>query len=840
MTLNRRIVLTIAITVGLSLAMAMLGLWFVLDWGMRGTLNQMMDGFSAIEKDNSDRDLRRVQDAYQQLLLSTESRMLDWAKWDDSWNYAVDHNPEFIKSNLPPSVIAGIGYSQVLIYDTLGTLLSFVSVDAVTGITQPLPAGISELKNPKSPFKLMHNVDDVSSGLIDLPEGPLLYSARPIVQSSGQGPIHGTIVFTRFFDSVQVAHIADLTHLSIRIKHVSDIDSIESSHYPRWEVVSDSLQIGELLMRDYLGVPCYQMSVQINRAVRIRALDTFDDITKAATDLNWILMFSTLCCGLGLMVMLTMLIRRLLITRLQLLATSIEQVRDTGITDARIPSMGRDEIGVLANEFNRMLDSLSHAHISIHEQNLDRKTTLDAIPLGLINLNRQCRVVGHPSRTAINWFGENCVQMPLAKLLALDQKQTLQLEEFLDVLTLGLLSNNDMHGLNPIPEIQLPSHDELWVRTTFYRLPSADNLDAQVQESEPLLLAVLEDITETRHKKSELNALGAENTWLRAVVADPELFLEFFRESKISMDIVESALTGTTNHTSVARAYRPVHTIQGCASGFGIQTITVAAIALEDQLSALLECFEKYQMPPLYIYENGSRKALENLRAVLRHEEQRLLDILHQQSTDWKSGPSLKVPLHRLREWSALLASGEYTEVQSDMENSLRMPLTQILHRTLLWFPGMALRSGKQASLQIEGSDVMLPMDWSGILNDILVHLLRNSLAHGIESVEERIMVGKPEVGSIKISGAFLEDRLFITIHDDGRGFDIDVDKALTFGVSSRAQASEIAGRGVGLPAVLTMVEEIGGKLEITSNPGKGAQICISFDLSPQTLIGSD
>ena len=156
-----------------------------------------------------------------------------------------------------------------------------------------------------------------------------------------------------------------------------------------------------------------------------------------------------------------------------------------------------------------------------------------------------------------------------------------------------------------------------------------------------------------------------------------------------------------------------------------------------------------------------------------------------------------------------------------------------------------------------EGKETKLDKTVIEKLADPMIHLIRNSLDHGIETPEERMEKGKPAEGTIKISAKNEGDKVYIVIEDDGKGIDeakivqkalekrlIDpdlIDKMnkqeklkLIFlpGLSTKEEITELSGRGVGMDAVKSTIEELGGNIDIDSEIDKGTKITITLPLS--------
>lgn len=161
-----------------------------------------------------------------------------------------------------------------------------------------------------------------------------------------------------------------------------------------------------------------------------------------------------------------------------------------------------------------------------------------------------------------------------------------------------------------------------------------------------------------------------------------------------------------------------------------------------------------------------------------------------------------------------------------------------------------ARATGKEVDLVIDGGRLEVDRRILQELRDPLVHILRNAVDHGIESPERRIAFGKPSRGRITLRASREGSNLVIEVSDDGKGIDyeavrqkavergfVSAREAATLteaelnalllrpGFSTRDQATELSGRGVGLDVVAVRMQELGGNLTISSVPGQGTTI---------------
>jgi two-component system, chemotaxis family, sensor kinase CheA len=169
----------------------------------------------------------------------------------------------------------------------------------------------------------------------------------------------------------------------------------------------------------------------------------------------------------------------------------------------------------------------------------------------------------------------------------------------------------------------------------------------------------------------------------------------------------------------------------------------------------------------------------------------------------------------------------------------------------------LSTKLGKQVDLELVGKDTELDRTVVDALGDPLVHLIRNSLDHGLEGPEERQAAGKPATGTLHLSARHAGGNVVIEVRDDGRGINpvkvaekaadrglipaeavetTDMAKAIELlfhpGFSTAEVTSDISGRGVGMDAVRTTIRELGGEVLMTSVHGEGTTAQIRLPLT--------
>ncbi|TLS49828.1 chemotaxis protein CheA [Paenibacillus antri] len=204
--------------------------------------------------------------------------------------------------------------------------------------------------------------------------------------------------------------------------------------------------------------------------------------------------------------------------------------------------------------------------------------------------------------------------------------------------------------------------------------------------------------------------------------------------------------------------------------------------------------------------------------------------------------------------------------VSSDLQGvvmKLRMmPVESVFNRFPRMVRDVAKSLGKKVDLVITGADTELDRTVVDEIGDPLVHLLRNSVDHGIESIEERVKAGKPETGTVHLRAFHSGNHVFIEAEDDGKGINRDVvlKRAVKNGIVTKEQGdamsdeavymllfasgfstaeviSDISGRGVGLDVVKSKIESLGGRVSVTSTLGKGSKFSIQLPLTLSIIM---
>jgi two-component system chemotaxis sensor kinase CheA len=263
--------------------------------------------------------------------------------------------------------------------------------------------------------------------------------------------------------------------------------------------------------------------------------------------------------------------------------------------------------------------------------------------------------------------------------------------------------------------------------------------------------------------------------------------------------------------------------------------------------------------------------------------EQRQVQAVRQEKQNAEAGHSIRVPAERLdvlvnlvgelvtvqarlSQTAAGRADAELTAIAEEVErltgelrdsalNIRMLPIGSTFSKFKRLVRDLSGELGKEIEMTTDGAETELDKTVIERLNDPLVHLIRNSIDHGVELPEARLAAGKPRFGTVHLSAVHSGDSVLITIRDDGAGLDKEAIRAkaiergiiaagaelserelfgLIFapGFSTAQKISSVSGRGVGMDVVKRAIEALRGSIEIASVRGEGTRIMVRIPLT--------
>jgi two-component system chemotaxis sensor kinase CheA len=200
-------------------------------------------------------------------------------------------------------------------------------------------------------------------------------------------------------------------------------------------------------------------------------------------------------------------------------------------------------------------------------------------------------------------------------------------------------------------------------------------------------------------------------------------------------------------------------------------------------------------------------------------------------------------------------------ELQESVMRVRMLPINVVFSRFPRMVRDLAQRLGKQVELKLTGEQTELDKTVLEKIGDPLVHLVRNSIDHGIESPDKRAAAGKPASGTVHLDACHRGGNIAVEVSDDGGGLDKDrilakardrgligpndvltdeqvYDLIFLPGFSTAEKTTDVSGRGVGMDVVRRNIKELGGKIELRSDYGKGSKTIITLPLTLAIVDG--
>ena len=810
----------------------------------------ILAGFLSVEKRDTQRNISRVLDAIKEDISQFSIKAADWAKWDDTYQFVVDSNQEYIESNLTDNSLTDLGLDLMLFVDTTGKPVFGKSIGE-NGEGTDLPSPI--LRAILSDSTIMHHPDEQSvvAGFTMIAQQLMLVVSRPILTSAGEGPSHGTLIFGRMVDSVEIEKISRITHLALTVAHPSATTLGADMARAQQKLSSDHPMFTSPLSRGIIAGYAHIPDIR-GKPVLLARINVPRDIYRQGRLTRWYLLISILAAGIALGIAILLLLEHTVLAPIARLTTDVTVIGTRGDHTYRVEVRGRDEVARLAQSTNTMLDALHSIENQVSTRNRQMRLIMNAVPTGLLSLDEHNRVNPEYSASVEGILEIRDLQgIDFCEAVGLSGEKRDEVLEYLDLMRGEKLSEEDLAGLNPLQEAFLTIGNGKWITTHFTLIRRDQGLPSHI-------LVVMEDITQRTAMQASIALKEQENLQLKAIAEDPDLFRDFLRETRQILSHAEQKISSLTTidqkREIINEVFRDIHTIKGTAGAFGLSVVADVAGAMEESLGRL-RGDNRISLETISHIRHSFDQLSKAITEAITNARNLFGDEMLENSTDLH----LRVSLDKIKHQSALLRqlvdrhlveNSEGKEIIEALNAALCqsrcIPARKGFAKVLKIIPGLSRRLEKPIHFDIVGGETPLDYEIAHKLNNALVHLVRNCVDHGIEPAHERRARGKPEQGLVKIS-IKNNGRLTVRVEDDGRGIDPEhikrsaVEKGFldpniadrlserealnlifAHGFSTAQSVTDISGRGVGMDAVQVTVQSLGGDVEVHSQQGSG------------------
>ncbi len=537
-----------------------------------------------------------------------------------------------------------------------------------------------------------------------------------------------------------------------------------------------------------------------------------------------ILMLFFILSGTAIAVLLIAMMQKVVIRPLLAIGGVVSAVGG-GNFDVRAERKSNDELGELASKLNGMITGLKEKtrleleNREIETKNRENKKYLDNINEGLLLLDTDLAITSQYSTFLEELFRkENFAGLKFIDFIYPDQssqfEERKELEQFLGMVFKNTKTDMEMiMAVNPLQNKELVVQDtRIIVDASFQRIFSGKDVEnVMVIFKDKTRITAMEHELEAEKKRSqsELEQIAA------ILKAGPEYFLDFVTDASTQLRQGESILAHLDKREEIDTLFRILHSLKGTARYMNLKIMADKVHEVETAVAGIRD----NDVPV-------DRETMETIRTQLQSLSEEL--------------DAIRALVKRFSSFTSVPLEGDAkaSENVALFFDSLQRMVTDI--RTEL---------GKEVVLETESDTDTFK--YLPELRDPLIHLVRNSLDHGLEDTYERLSLGKEEPAKISLSISTTEEGYTVCVQDNGKGIDFNkirqlalkrgllaeheaTDKrllALLFssGFSTREKVSSLSGRGVGLDVVYAVVRSLKGSISVASVINKGTKFTIKI-----------
>jgi HAMP domain-containing protein/anti-sigma regulatory factor (Ser/Thr protein kinase) len=504
--------------------------------------------------------------------------------------------------------------------------------------------------------------------------------------------------------------------------------------------------------------------------------------------------------------------------------------------------LSRDEIGMLGRTFKYMANAIREREERVVAVNGRLQGLLDNMRQAIVVFDGEGRLASERSRLARELFGSEAGENTNIVELLFPQGRAPDVEREAFRAWLGEAATARADDFEELRELA-PREVRLFDDRYGERLLELEFRGAESELGEPRILLLGTDVTsqrklertaETREREHEKQLVAMR----RLLAGGGQVFVRFLasareRLGKCRLELeTQRALTSET----VESVFRFVHTLRAEARSFDLRSVEELALGMEVELVGARHA---PQGSPVRATAHETVSAgCEELARELDAAEDLFV----------KSSPIGRRVLEQVTvsraDVDALYKKlgGRSDDIGVLVSRLAARPFGELISMLPDSVQRWATKDGKRVELTVSGREVLVPAELSERLAGVLAHLLRNAVAHGIETPAQRRELGKSDAGHIELSCREQAGGVVIVVCDDGAGFDVEalamategagpslspIERAFLPGVSTRETPDDLAGLGVGLGAVREELRKAGYLVSMGSDRGKGATALI-------------
>ncbi|OPY30377.1 MAG: nitrate/nitrite sensor protein NarQ [Methanocella sp. PtaU1.Bin125] len=325
----------------------------------------VMNSYYSMEREDTLQKVYQADGALAKEFQSIDVLLSDWAARDDSYRYMAYPSPGYIEQNMRDEAFVSRNLNLLLMIDTSGQIAYSKAFDLKNRTVLPLWESVRPHVGNGSPL-VLQSANESLSGVIVLPEGPMLVVAQPILDSERKGPARGTMIMGRFVDAEWSAKLSETTRLDLSVYLFdspdlpADILAVRNASYSEYPYLTIPLNEdyigGYQVIEDVDGKPALVMRVLAPRPIYQNGKDTIAYIILV-----------TLAVGVLIAALAIVLLEKIVLSRISRLDREVKMISASNDLSARVAVAGQDELSNLAKAINHMLSSLEQSGQKLYQ-----------------------------------------------------------------------------------------------------------------------------------------------------------------------------------------------------------------------------------------------------------------------------------------------------------------------------------------------------------------------------------------------------------------------------------------------------------------------------------------
>lgn len=373
----------------------------------------LLRSFSRLEEENTKYDVQSVLDALSSRIATLKGQAGNSAERDDLFDFIQSGDPRFIERNASSTNFLNLRLNLMVFVDASGRVVHGSTFDSKREELQSVPESFLERLTPDSPLIRCSMSSESSckgsSGILVIPETPMMVASSPILRGGGNGPARGTLIMGRNLDDSEVKVLGEMAHVSLSLHPLDQVEAkqdlaslrllrMTGEKSPVVRSLGSNVIAGYTLLEDVEGQPALLLRLEVPRSIYKLGQRT----------LNY-LFIALVVIGVAVGMVTLWLLERLILSPLTGLSSQVRDVEAGATASMRVWLPGSDELARLARSINRMLTALEASHREREQTAREReqfmRTVFDAAPVGILLVDAETHTVIELNRTAANIIG---------------------------------------------------------------------------------------------------------------------------------------------------------------------------------------------------------------------------------------------------------------------------------------------------------------------------------------------------------------------------------------------------------------------------------------------------